>query len=76
VAKRCGKCSGIRSDVLRHMDARRSLSGCAVSVSVSQATYQNSFGCYAELSENVKKLTDTKVSHIELNERFRPIEQK
>ncbi len=33
-------------------------------------------GHYAELSENVKKLTDTKVSHIEVNERFRPIEQK
>jgi archaellum component FlaC len=33
-------------------------------------------GHYAELSENVKKLTDANVSHIELNERLRPIEQK
>jgi hypothetical protein len=33
-------------------------------------------GHYAELSDNVRKLTDTKVSQIELNGRLRPIEQK
>jgi hypothetical protein len=31
---------------------------------------------YAELSENVKALADTKVSQIEFNGRLRPIEQK